>query len=179
MSYALCNFTCLALRLTGAPNFRPTWRWYSWPMSLFGFLLCMGVMFWLNVWYASIAVVCLMLIIIYLYFRGPVTNWGDVTHALLYHQVRKYLLVLDRSRASHAKYWRPSYLVLTDDMCTGMLRFCEHSKKGGLLLIGCVLQGELEDHTEQLISVREGLMRVITGASFKALPQVRCMSPRA
>ena len=39
MSYALCNLTAFALSVTGAPNFRPTWKYYSWQLSLLGFAM--------------------------------------------------------------------------------------------------------------------------------------------
>jgi len=48
---------------------------------------------------------------IYVHYSAPVTSWGDVTQALIYHQVRKYLLRLDERRA-HPKFWRPSVLLL-------------------------------------------------------------------
>lgn len=36
MSYALTNFTCFALSITGAPNFRPTFRYWSRWTALLG-----------------------------------------------------------------------------------------------------------------------------------------------
>ena len=48
---------------------------------------------------------------VYVHYTAPVTSWGDVTQALIYHQVRKYLLRLDERRA-HPKFWRPSVLLL-------------------------------------------------------------------
>ena len=42
MSYALCNLTAFALSVTGAPNFRPTWKYYSWQLALLGFIMNIG-----------------------------------------------------------------------------------------------------------------------------------------
>ena len=87
ISYALCNLTAFYLSVTGAPNFRPSFRYFSWHLSLLGFLLCFGVMFYLNSLNAVIALVLLISITIFLWFRHPATNWGDVSQALMYHQV--------------------------------------------------------------------------------------------
>merc|ERR1711968_318783 len=97
--------------------------------------------FYLNTVNATIALLLLTSITVFLWFRHPVTNWGDVSQALMYHQVRKYLLRIDEGRF-HAKYWRPSVLLFVDDFETtqmhSMVNFCNDMKKGGLLVLGNV-----------------------------------------
>ena len=60
-----------------------------------------------------------------------------------YHQVRKWLLVLDDAESGHTKYWRPSFLVLVDDMQRpyNLLGCLETLKKGGLLVLGGIVVG--------------------------------------
>ena len=46
--YTLTNLSAALLELSGCPNFRPTWRYYSWHLSLLGAALTLGAMFFLN-----------------------------------------------------------------------------------------------------------------------------------
>ena len=143
LSYALVNLTCFALSMSGAPNFRPMFKYWSKWTALVGFITNLFVMFFLDYKHGIIGVAVLLLLIIYLVFRGPVTQWGDVSQALMFHQVRKFLLML--SERPHAKYWRPNMLVLTDDVNSAILAFCNKIKKGGLLVVGDVIVGDLHD----------------------------------
>ena len=48
VTYTLTNLSAALLELSGCPNFRPTWRYYSWHLSLLGAALTLGAMFFLN-----------------------------------------------------------------------------------------------------------------------------------
>merc|ERR1711871_794637 len=74
MSYALCNLTAFVLSITGAPNFRPTWRYFSWQLSLLGFVMNLGVMFVLSWSQALIALVLLVGLFGYVWWRHPSTD---------------------------------------------------------------------------------------------------------
>ena len=143
LSYALVNLTCFALSISGAPNFRPTFKYWSKWTALVGFVTNLFVMFFLDWKHGIIGVGILISLVIYLFMRGPVTQWGDVSQALMFHQVRKLLLML--GERPHAKYWRPNMLVLTDDVNSAVLGFCNNIKKGGLLVVGDVIIGTMED----------------------------------
>jgi len=171
LSYALCNLTCFALKITGAPNFRPQFKFFSWQSALLGFLLNIAVMFWLNWLSALLSTFALVAVFMIILFKGPQKDWGDLSQALMWHQVRKYVLMLDTKK--HAKFWRPSYLLLVNDIgAHGLVDFCEKSKKGGLFLIGNVMVGDVFELADSCRKQRHRWVEQIRGSHIKALPKV-------
>lgn len=140
VSYCVVNLACLALKLAAAPNFRPTFQVYARYTSALGALSCLVLMFFINAAYAGVTMAVMVILFIYLLLRGPATPWGDVSQALIYHQVRKYLLRLD-IRKSHVKFWRPEVLLMVSNprSAYNMIEFANDMKKGGLYVLGHVI----------------------------------------
>ena len=63
-------------------------------------------------------------------------------------------------------------MLFVDDMRTDLIDFCRTLKKGGLLVLGNVLVGELVDLGEQSIEMRKNWLSFIHKRSIKAFPQV-------
>lgn len=105
LTYGTVNFACFILDITGAPNFRPSFRYFSWKTALMGAVSCISIMFVVNLGYALGAIGLMVMLFIFINFRSVAVDWGDVTQPLIFHQVRKYLLRLDTSQT--VKFWRP------------------------------------------------------------------------
>ncbi|KAI1697232.1 solute carrier family 12 domain-containing protein [Ditylenchus destructor] len=136
---------CLALELTSAPNFRPNFKYFSWHSCALGAISTITMMLVIDASMSAVAIVILMLLIMILHYQAPIGSWGSISQALIYHQVRKYLLLLD-SRKDHVKFWRPQMLLLVNKpaTCCPLMDFVNDIKNSGLYVIGHVQRGSME-----------------------------------
>lgn len=130
-------------------NRRPGSRVHHWALSLIGIGCCVIASFlmsWVSTLVAWITCIILYLGLAKMEPRDKDRNWGSVSQALMFHQVRKYLLILD-PRKSHVKYWRPQILLLISNprKSCAIIEFTNALKKGGLFMLGHVKIGDLEN----------------------------------
>ncbi|KAL0223336.1 hypothetical protein P9112_002726 [Eukaryota sp. TZLM1-RC] len=178
LSYAIVNLACFTLRISGAPNFRPSFRYFHWSVGLLGVIGCLIVMALSSPMYATVSLCLLLLVFFYIHFKAPVRLFnecnGDISQALLFHTVRKYLLRLD-SKTVHTKYWRPSILaIFRDPDCrasVNVVKFINQLKKGGLFIFSSVLKGHSSE-VERIIDKKDELTNIITSSGVKAFPMV-------
>ncbi|XP_075431769.1 solute carrier family 12 member 1 isoform X2 [Ascaphus truei] len=111
-SYALINFSCFHASYAKSPGWRPAFKYYNMWVSLFGAVLCCGVMFVINWWAAVITYAIELFLYIYVTYKKPDVNWGSSTQALHFVNALNSALELD-TIDEHVKNFRPQCLVLT------------------------------------------------------------------
>lgn len=153
LTFAGINLACFLLDISSAPNFRPSFVYYSWHTALIGFLVSFVIMFFVDGVYAAIAFTFLGVLFLMVHYFGAPKNYGDISQALIYHQVRKFLLRLDKGK-EHVKFWRPQILLLINDPRRNLklIHFCNSLKKSGLYVLGHVMI--TEDFSEDLPELR-------------------------
>lgn len=174
ITYGLLNLATFYEAITKNPSYRPRFRCSHWATSLAGFLGCLGVMFLVDWMWASISILGMALLYFYISQKQVETRWGDVKNGLLFERTRKNLLKLEKE-LHHPKNWRPIILALSGaSWDRPHLAVYGHwfTAGRGLLTLGYVIQGEVENRLERLVNQERILETFIQEQKLEGFPAV-------
>lgn len=112
VSFFLINITCWHASWVKTPSFRPSFRYFNKWISLFSALICFGLMFLLDWISATVALVLMMFIWLYMFHQDPQVNWGTTSEAQLFNLAHSSALKMYWTE-EHVKNYRPMILVLS------------------------------------------------------------------
>lgn len=116
LCYACVNVACALLELVSDPNWRPTFRYYHWIISLVGAGLSLWMMIAISPLFAFLSIVICGIIFVYAAYHSNQVRWGDGFQGMKFSVARNILMKLDVR--SHTKNWRPQLLVVTHAQIT-------------------------------------------------------------
>ncbi|KAL4399249.1 potassium:chloride symporter [Malassezia pachydermatis] len=173
LTFGVLSAATMALKAGGAPSFRPSFRyWNIWTAGA-GTVMSLGAMILTDAYTAAFCIAITVILFIMIQVFSPPKPWGDVSHNVTYHFVRKYLLRLDE-RKGHVKYWRPQILLLANNPRTewNLIIFCNSLKKGALYILGHVLKGEFQECLPELRQCHLAWLKLVDVSRIKGFVDV-------
>ncbi|PUU72580.1 amino acid permease-domain-containing protein [Tuber borchii] len=172
MTFLVTNLACFLLKIGSAPNFRPSFRYFTWWTAAAGAVVSGATMLFVDKLYAGGCLAVLLSLFLVIHYTTPPKSWGDVSQSLIYHQVRKYLL---RLKQEHVKFWRPQILLLVNDPRRSwkLIQFCNAMKKGALYILGhIVVTPDFQESFPEVKRQQAAWMKYIDFSKVKAFPQI-------
>lgn len=174
ITYGTINLATFFETVTQNPSYRPTFRYCNWFTSLLGTIGCFGVMVLLNWQWALISMLLMGILIFVIYRKNVKSNWGDLSSGLLFQRTRRLLLQLER-KLYHPKNWRPIILAMSGaGWHRSQLAMLGHwlTSGHGILNLGQVIQGDVEDRIDRIVNQEALLARFIREEQLDAFPNV-------
>lgn len=174
ITYGLLNLATFYEAITGNPSYRPRFRFSHWTTSLAGTIGCLAVMFLIDWRWATVAIVGMSVLYFIISQKEVETRWGDLQQGLLFERTRKNLLKLEK-QLHHPKNWRPIILALSGASWERPhLAVYGHwfTAGHGVLTLGYVIQGDVENRLERLVNQERILYTFIQQQKLEAFPAV-------
>ncbi|XP_058984572.1 bumetanide-sensitive sodium-(potassium)-chloride cotransporter [Musca domestica] len=113
-SYALINFCTFHAAFIKPLGWRPTFKYYNQWLSLFGFVMCIAIMFLIDYISSLITLIIIFALYLVVMYRKPEANWGSSTQA---QQHKAAITAVHRLQnvSDHVKNYTPQVLVLSGD----------------------------------------------------------------
>ncbi len=174
ITYGMLNLATFYESFTSNPSYRPRFRFSHWSLSLLGAGGCAVVMFLLSPMWAAVSIVAVVGLYRLIRSQEVQARWGDVKGGYLFERTRRSLLRLE-DVLYHAKNWRPIVLAFSGAGWTRVhLAVYGHwfVAGRGLLTLGQVITGELEDRAERRANQERILYDFIKEQGLGAFPAV-------
>uniref|UniRef100_A0A182JS22 Uncharacterized protein n=1 Tax=Anopheles christyi TaxID=43041 RepID=A0A182JS22_9DIPT len=153
-SYALINFCTFHAATVKPIGWRPTFRFYNQWVSLFGTVLCVLIMFLIDIISTGVTMVLIFVLHLAVIYRKPDVNWGSTTQAQSYKSALSAALKL-QCVGDHVKNYHPSVLVLTGRPSSrpALIDLAHQiTKSQALLIVGDVVRERLSHRKRELRS---------------------------
>lgn len=174
ITYGLLNLATFYEAITKNPSYRPRFRYSHWVTSLAGAVGCLAVMFLVDWRWASVSIIGMAGLYYFISQKEVETRWGDLQNGLLFERTRKNLLKLEKE-LHHPKNWRPIILALSGASWERPhLAVYGHwfTAGHGVLTLGYVIQGDIENRLERLVNQERILYKFIQDQKLEAFPAV-------
>ncbi|UCD48674.1 MAG: hypothetical protein JSW27_14210 [Phycisphaerales bacterium] len=173
-TYGMVNLAAFVESFGANPSFRPRFRFYHWTTSLLGFLACFVAMVLIDPLAATVAVLVVAGIYVYLSRRVFRSTFGDARRGFQYALAVRVLQKL-RGMTSHPKNWRPTFLVMAGNTQTHMtlIKYATWMEGGrGLVTAAQVISGDLETFAAHVESLRLAMEKLLKNNELAVFPEV-------
>ncbi|EAT38199.1 AAEL009886-PA [Aedes aegypti] len=171
-SYALVNFCTFHAATVKPLGWRPTFRYFHPWLSMGGSLLCVAIMFLIDVVSTFITIVIIFILYLMVIYRKPDVNWGSSTQAAAYKSALNSALNLEQVD-DHVKNYNPQLLVLSGNPLhrPNLLNFANLiTKNQSLMIVGNVVEEKL-NYKERKAYIQSG-KKVLKDLKIKAFYSV-------
>ncbi len=106
------------MSISHSPGWRPSFIYYNKYTALLGGIICIGIMLFINIEYAVVAIIIAGIIYEYIAYNKPNVNWGTAFASRAKWKANDSSLRLYQY-GDHVKNFQPSFLVLCKDNIFG------------------------------------------------------------